>query len=226
MPTRVRGVVLSTDGRTPVVGTSVQAYDPGTGFTQGTANTDALGNFTLSGLEDRTWIARLVSPSSNINIVLVKETWIEDEPHGQRTTLSAHGHNELRGVGPDDHHPQIHVLADSAALGPDHTVSGLTTGHVLTALSATTAAFQAPAAAGASDPLDLTERTVTSPSINMARVFANDNGDNTISIRLRTSIGEEYTLLAKQPSFPDPVGTLSAFADFLHVNTLPLNFIE
>ena len=41
-----------------------------------------------------------------------------------------------------DVHVQAHVLADSTALGADHTVSGLTVGHVLTALTATTAAFQ------------------------------------------------------------------------------------
>jgi len=39
-------------------------------------------------------------------------------------------------------HSQRHVLATSATLGPDHTVSGLTVGHVLTAISPTDAAFQ------------------------------------------------------------------------------------
>ncbi len=50
-------------------------------------------------------------------------------------------------------HAQSHVLADSSALGTDHTVSGLTTGHVLTALSATTAAFQAAGVGAAHDLL-------------------------------------------------------------------------
>lgn len=35
-----------------------------------------------------------------------------------------------------------HELADETGLGPEHTVSGLTPGHVLQALSATAAAFQ------------------------------------------------------------------------------------
>jgi len=43
------------------------------------------------------------------------------------------------------HHAQAHVLT-----GADHTYSGLTTGHVLTATSATAAAFQAPGGGGAS----------------------------------------------------------------------------
>lgn len=41
----------------------------------------------------------------------------------------------------DAHHNKSHVLATTAGLGTDHTVSGLTTGYVLRASSATTAAF-------------------------------------------------------------------------------------
>jgi ribosomal protein L27 len=52
-------------------------------------------------------------------------------------------HSDLGGVGANDHHNQSHVLATSSALGPDHTVSGLTSGHVLRATGATTAAFGA-----------------------------------------------------------------------------------
>ncbi len=45
-------------------------------------------------------------------------------------------------------HLAQHVLATSSGLGPDHTVSGLTSGHVLVATSATSAAFQSISAAG------------------------------------------------------------------------------
>lgn len=45
-------------------------------------------------------------------------------------------------------HLQEHVLATGTGLGDDHSVSGLTSGHVLTATSATTAKFQSIAAAG------------------------------------------------------------------------------
>lgn len=44
---------------------------------------------------------------------------------------------------PNAHHNQSHVLATTSALGPDHTVSGLTSGYVLKATSATTAVFAA-----------------------------------------------------------------------------------
>jgi hypothetical protein len=39
------------------------------------------------------------------------------------------------------HHNQNHVLASTVALGPDHSVTGLSAGHVLKALTATSAAF-------------------------------------------------------------------------------------
>jgi len=44
---------------------------------------------------------------------------------------------------PNAHHNQSHVLATTAALGPDHTVSGLTARQVLIATGATTALFRA-----------------------------------------------------------------------------------
>lgn len=44
---------------------------------------------------------------------------------------------------PDAHHNQSHVLATTSALGPDHTVSGLTARQVLIATGATTALFRA-----------------------------------------------------------------------------------
>ena len=44
---------------------------------------------------------------------------------------------------PNAHHNQSHVLATASGLGADHTVSGLTAGHVLRATGATTAAFGA-----------------------------------------------------------------------------------
>jgi len=50
-------------------------------------------------------------------------------------------HSDLGGVGANDHHNQSHVLATTSALGPDHTVSGLTSGQVLKATSATAARF-------------------------------------------------------------------------------------
>ena len=50
-------------------------------------------------------------------------------------------HTDLGGVTANQHHNQAHVLATTTALGPDHTVSGLTLGQVLRAEGPTTAAF-------------------------------------------------------------------------------------
>ena len=57
-------------------------------------------------------------------------------------------HSATSGRTANDHHNQAHVLT-----GADHTYSGLTTGHVLTATSATAAAFAA-AAGGAPTTAD------------------------------------------------------------------------
>lgn len=50
-------------------------------------------------------------------------------------------HSDLGGVTANQHHNQSHVLASTSGLGADHTVSGLTSGQVLRATGATTAAF-------------------------------------------------------------------------------------
>ena len=50
-------------------------------------------------------------------------------------------HDSLTGVTANQHHNQAHVLATGSALGPDHSISGATAGHVLRASSATAAAF-------------------------------------------------------------------------------------
>jgi len=47
-------------------------------------------------------------------------------------------HSALASIGANDHHNQIHTL-----VGSDHSASGLTPGHVLQALSATTFGFAA-----------------------------------------------------------------------------------
>jgi hypothetical protein len=73
-----------------------------------------------------------------------------------RTQPNSHAHNGTDGSGTvahsattgrtaNDHHAQAHSLT-----GTDHTLSGLTTGHVLTATSPTAAAFQAPSGGGGS----------------------------------------------------------------------------
>lgn len=56
-------------------------------------------------------------------------------------TFSQVQHSEIGGVTADQHHAQSHVLASTAGLGADHTVSGLTSGQVLRATGAATATF-------------------------------------------------------------------------------------
>ena len=98
MPTRIRGVVLSDDGRTPQSGIPMQAHDPSSGFTQGSATTDINGQFVVGGLEDRAWVARRVSGSTSIIIQEVKETLVEEEIHGQRSNPGAHAFDHLRNI--------------------------------------------------------------------------------------------------------------------------------
>jgi hypothetical protein len=67
-----------------------------------------------------------------------------DQHHPQ-----SHSHASHMGIGADDHHNQSHVLD-----GADHAVSGLTPGHVLTALTADTFGFSA-SPSGAENFVDL-----------------------------------------------------------------------
>ena len=98
MPTRVRGVVVSeSDHSVPVAGIAVEAYDPATGTSQGSADSNANGSVTLTGLDDRTWVLRPIS-ATNVAILPVAETEVQDDIHGQRTTLSAHGAAEIRSL--------------------------------------------------------------------------------------------------------------------------------
>jgi len=86
-----------------------------------------------------------------------------------------HVHNHPSGLGANLHHNQVHVLATASALGPDHTVSGLTAGHVLRATGPTTAAFQAIVAG------DLPNLGGT-PAIT----WANSNGAGSAATYIRT----------------------------------------
>jgi len=70
-------------------------------------------------------------------------------------------HSELGSIGANDHHSQSHVLATTAALGPDHTVSGLTAGQVLRATGATTAAFASIQDGDLPSTIVRTSRTIT-----------------------------------------------------------------
>lgn len=70
-------------------------------------------------------------------------------------------HSSTTGRTANDHHNQSHVLATNTALGPDHTISGATAGHVLRASSATAAAFAAIQDADLPSTIVRTSRTLT-----------------------------------------------------------------
>jgi hypothetical protein len=70
---------------------------------------------------------------------------IEELDTEKSGTAHTHTHAATTGQTADDHHNQAHVVT-----GADHTASGLTIGHVLTASSATAFGFAAPA--GGNDP--------------------------------------------------------------------------
>jgi len=74
-------------------------------------------------------------------------------------------HAALGSIGANDHHNQAHVLN-----GADHTVSGLTPGHILTALTATTFGFAA--------PVDLGLSSLTDPGAD--RILFWDETDNAL----------------------------------------------
>lgn len=84
----------------------------------GTMNLDVEGSITAGGLINGINLGTLSSNLSTLS-----------------TNFSTHTAN------PNAHHNQAHVLATTGGLGPDHTTSGLTTGQVLMATGATTAAF-------------------------------------------------------------------------------------
>jgi hypothetical protein len=56
--------------------------------------------------------------------------------------LTDHAHSSLTGVAPDQHHPHVHPLVGTDALGVTvHTATGLTPGYTLRATSPTTFAW-------------------------------------------------------------------------------------
>jgi len=82
----------------------------------------------------------------------------------------SHTHASTTGQTANDHHNQVHGLVSS-----DHTVSGLTSGHVLTALSATTFGFASPGAASKAPKISSAYTTATDTTANGDAVYINGN---------------------------------------------------
>ena len=91
--------------------------------------------------------------------------------HGNlSSTGHTHTHASTTGQGTDDHHNQVHAID-----GGDHSLAGATTGHILTATSATTFAFQAPGAASEVPKVEDTVNTATDTTANGDPVYINGN---------------------------------------------------
>jgi hypothetical protein len=96
---------------------------------------------------------------------------------------------------PNAHHNQSHVLATTSALGADHTVSGLTTGQVLKATGATTAAFgqlQHSQLGGITPSDHHAPVTVTAPLALSGQLVSLQYGQGLamVSSQLRASLGD------------------------------------
>jgi hypothetical protein len=93
-----------------------------------------------------------------------------DSLHTHTGTSISINHSQLGSPTENDHHNRLHTLT-----GADHTASGLTTGHVLTATSATTFAFQAVQENPAAQKTETTITTASDATTNGDPVYANGN---------------------------------------------------
>jgi hypothetical protein len=110
---------------------------------------------------------------SNVDTLVAGGSSDADALHthdGKSDTGHTHTHASTTGQTANDHHNQSHVLD-----GGDHTVSGLTSGHILTATSATTFAFAAPGAASEVPKIEDTVTTATDATTNGDPVYINGN---------------------------------------------------
>lgn len=97
-----------------------------------------------------------------------------DSLHVHTATSVSINHSDVSSVGTDDHHAKAHAITSSS----DHSESGLTVGHVLTATSTTTFAWQAPQEAPAAQKVENTFTTATDATSDGDPIYW--NGNNTI----------------------------------------------
>lgn len=93
-----------------------------------------------------------------------------DTMHLHTGTSVSLDHADLGNVTSDQHHAQAHAID-----GADHTLAGATPGHVLTATSATTFAFQAPSQADEATRVENTLTTATDATADGDPVYINGN---------------------------------------------------
>lgn len=93
--------------------------------------------------------------------------------NGLAPSVHTHAHSATTGQTANDHHNQQHAID-----GSDHTATGLTTGHVMTATGATTFAFQALSAIDEAKRIENTIATAVDTVAVADPVYI--NGDETV----------------------------------------------
>ena len=150
----IRNLLDDSDVAAPkLTGNDVKIYGDGTDITVTKTVSGLLIQFigagaggagTFSGIKDPAGTG--VVPDGLAWILTTDDGVINVDASGANTLAftvnqANISHGNLGGVTANQHHNQSHVLGTATALGPDHTVSGLTAGQVLRATSATAAKF-------------------------------------------------------------------------------------
>lgn len=99
MSTAIQGVVVNPRGGIPVSGVTVAGYSTD-GYTEGSSTTDSNGWFSLSGLSNKNWLAKITSAPPDVGILLILPTNVE--------------HIDLGSVTADQHHEGFVGLYDGA----------------------------------------------------------------------------------------------------------------
>jgi hypothetical protein len=143
--TSVAGGIGITNTPEPIVGAGTVDLDLNSLTTQATlASGDLFGfvDVSIGTTPSAQRKATLGNILTGLEAIGINATLLDGiDSTGFSLAGHTHAHASLTGIGPNDHHAQVHVLATGTALGPDHTISGAAAGEVLRALSATTAAF-------------------------------------------------------------------------------------
>jgi hypothetical protein len=109
--------------------------------------------------------------ATNLNTLVAGASSDADALHthdGLADAVHSHTHASTTGQTANDHHNQSHAID-----GGDHTLTGATSGYVLTATSATTFAFVAPGAASKAPKISAPYTTATDTTANGDAVYWN-----------------------------------------------------
>jgi hypothetical protein len=99
MSTALQGIVMNPNGFIPVLGVTVVAQST-TGYSEGSATTDSNGWFSLSGLSNKNWVAKITSAPPDVGNILLLPNSVD--------------HEDLSSVSADQHHVGFVGLLDNA----------------------------------------------------------------------------------------------------------------